>query len=128
MSYYFTKTVEGTLEKVEEKTREALKSQGFGVLTEIDVKETLKKKLNVNHPPYKILGACNPPFAHKALQTENQIGLMLPCNVVVQKKSEGVVEVSAIDPSVAMSSIDNPKLMDIAKEVSEKLQKVLSLI
>jgi len=125
MAYYFKKTISGSLEEAEEKVTAALKEEGFGILTEIDVKATLKKKIDVDFRPYKILGACNPPFAHKALQAENKIGLMLPCNVVVQEVEPGTVEVSAIDPVSAMSVIDNPELKETAEAVSAKLKKVV---
>jgi uncharacterized protein (DUF302 family) len=126
MSYYFNKTVKMSFESAIARIIEELKKEGFGILTEIDVKETLKKKLNVDFRPYKILGACNPPFAYQALQAEDKIGLMLPCNVIVQETSKGVVEVSAIDPSVSMKGIDNPELVKIAEQVREKLNKVVA--
>jgi len=125
MSYYFNKTIKIPFEEAVNKVTEELKKEGFGVLTEIDVKETLKKKLSVDFRPYKILGACNPPFAYQALQVEDKIGLMLPCNVIVQEISKGVVEVAAIDPSAAMKGIDNPELAKIAEQVREKLRKVV---
>ncbi|RMG43554.1 MAG: DUF302 domain-containing protein, partial [Methanobacteriota archaeon] len=104
MSYYFSKKVDLPFEKAIERVTEILQEEGFGVLTEIDVKETLKKKLDVGFRKYRILGACNPPFAHQALLAEPQIGLMLPCNVVVQETDEGMVEVSAIDPIASMQA------------------------
>ena len=104
---------------------EELKKEGFGILTEIDVKETLKKKLNVDFKKYRILGACNPPFAYQALQAEDKIGTMLPCNVVVQELAEGKVEVAAIDPAASMQAIENPKLRDIAEQVRIKIRKVI---
>jgi uncharacterized protein (DUF302 family) len=109
MSYYFSKTIKIAFEEAVIRVTEELKKEGFGVLTEIDVKETLKKKLGVDFRPYKILGACNPPFAYQALQAEDKIGLMLPCNVIVQEISKGVVEVAAIDPTAVMKGIDNPE-------------------
>jgi len=108
-----------------ERVTEELKKEGFGVLTEIDVQTTLKKKLNVDFRPYRILGACNPPFAHQALQAEKNIGLMLPCNVIVQDAGDGKTEVAAIDPLVAMSRVENPDLEPVAKEVQLKLQRVI---
>lgn len=102
MSYYFSKTLRMPFDQAVEKVTEELKKEGFGILTDIDVKKTLKKKLNLDFQKYKILGACNPPFAHKALQAENKIGLMLPCNVVVQETSDHEIEVAAIDP-IAMT-------------------------
>ncbi|MFC1585149.1 DUF302 domain-containing protein [Fibrobacterota bacterium] len=125
MTYYFEKTIAGSMEGTEIKVTEALTQEGFGVLTEIDVKATLKKKLDADFRPYKILGACNPPFAHKALLTESKIGLMLPCNVVIQELEPGQIEVSAIDPVSAMSMIENPGLKEIAEQVSEKLKRVI---
>ncbi len=125
MSYYFSKKIKGTFENVIDKVTASLKSEGFGVLTEIDVKETLKKKLDVNFHKYRILGACNPQFAYKALQAEDKIGIMLPCNVIVQEKVEGEVEVAAVDPIASMKAVDNPDLLSIAKQVQEKLQHVI---
>lgn len=107
------------------KVIEGLKKEGVGIITEIDVKETLKKKLNVDFRKYKILGACNPPFAYQALQAEDKIGTMLPCNVIVQELPEGKVEVAAVDPVASMQAIENPKLLDIAEEVRIKLRKVI---
>ena len=104
---------------------EALKQEGFGILTEIDVQQTLKKKLDVDFRPYRILGACNPPLAYQALQAEDKIGTMLPCNVVVQELGSGVVEVSAVDPVASMTAIENPKLGTVAKTVQAKLRKVI---
>ncbi|HEX7400703.1 MAG TPA: DUF302 domain-containing protein [candidate division Zixibacteria bacterium] len=126
MSYYFNKTVKMSFESTITRVTEELKREGFGILTEIDVRETLKKKLGVDFRPYKILGACNPPFAYQALQTEDKIGLMLPCNVIIQEISKGVVEVAAIDPSASMKGIDNPELVKIAEQVREKLNKVVA--
>ncbi len=125
MSYYFSKAVQGSFEEVLEKVTFLLKKEGFGILTEIDVKETLKKKLNIDFQRYKILGACNPPFAYKALQTENKIGTMLPCNVIVQEVGEEEVEVAAVDPVASMKAIDNPALLEIAQQVQEKLENVV---
>jgi len=125
MSYYFSKKINESFEKALEKVIESLKSEGFGILTEIDVKETLKKKLDVDFQKYKILGACNPPFAYKALRAENKIGTMLPCNVIVQEISEGEVEVAAVDPVASMRAIENQDLFEIAKQVQEKLKKVV---
>jgi uncharacterized protein (DUF302 family) len=128
MSYYFSKKIKGTFENVIDKVTASLKSEGFGVLTEIDVKETLKKKLDVDFHKYRILGACNPQFAYKALQAEDKIGIMLPCNVIVQEKVEGEVEVAAVDPIASMKAVDNPDLLSIAKQVQEKLQHVIGSI
>jgi uncharacterized protein (DUF302 family) len=126
MSYYFSKVLEMTFNEAIARVTEELKKEGFGVLTEIDVKETLKKKLGVDFQKYRILGACNPPFAYQALQAENKIGTMLPCNVIVQETSEGQVEVSAIDPVASMQAIENPTLKKIATEVRNKLKKVIN--
>ena len=125
MSYYFNKKIKGSFEEALDRVAASLKDEGFGILTEIDVKETLKKKLDVDFQKYKILGACNPPFAYKALQAEDKIGTMLPCNVIVQEISEGEVEVAAVDPVASMMAIDNPELFDIAQQVREKLQRVV---
>lgn len=123
--YYFNKTVDLSFEEAIARVTEELKKEGFGVLTEIDVTATLKKKLNVDFRPYKILGACNPPFAHKALSVDSHIGIYLPCNVVVQDAGGGKTEVAAVDPMVAMSRVENPNLEPVAKEVQAKLQRVI---
>ena len=125
MEYYFSKTIAESFDNAIQKVTEALRAEGFGILTEIDIKATLKKKLDVDFYNYKILGACNPPFAYKALLAEDKIGTMLPCNVIVQEKVAGQVEVSAIDPSASMQSIENKDLQDIATEIRAKLQKVI---
>ncbi len=124
MSYYFSKTIKGSFEEAINKTTGLLKEEGFGVLTEIDVKETLKKKLDVDYKKYHILGACNPPFAHKALQAEDKIGAMLPCNVIVIEQDNGI-EVAAIDPIASMQAVNNPALADVAVEVRDKLRNVI---
>jgi uncharacterized protein (DUF302 family) len=111
-----------------ERTVERLKDQGFGVLTEIDVKETLKQKLGVDFKNYRILGACNPPLAHKALSAEDEIGLLLPCNIVVYETSEGKVRVSAIDPVAAMSVVGSDAIRPVAEEVRRKLSTVISAL
>ena len=126
MSYYFSKTVEMSFDEAVGKVTEELKKEGFGILTDIDVKETLKKKLNVDFKKYRILGACNPPFAHKALQAEDKIGLMLPCNVVVEETADRKIEVAAIDPVASMQAIDNPKLRVVAEQVRDKLKRVIN--
>ena len=125
MSYYFTTKLEMPFHEAIEAAKSALKRGGFGVLTEIDVVETLKKKLDVDFRPYVILGACNPPFAHRALETEDKIGLMLPCNVIVQDAGGGLTEVAAIDPLATMRAVENPSLADIGEAVSEKLARVI---
>jgi|SRR5690554_6010472 uncharacterized protein (DUF302 family) len=123
--YYFDKTLELSFEQAIERVTEELKKEGFGILTQIDVQETLKKKLDVDFRPYRILGACNPPFAYQALQAEDKIGTMLPCNVIVQEIGEGKTEVSAVDPVASMAAIDNPSLREIAGQVRERLRQVI---
>jgi uncharacterized protein (DUF302 family) len=125
MGYYFSKTLDMQFDDAIAHVTEELKKEGFGVLTEIDVRATLKKKLDVGFRNYRILGACNPPFAHKALLAEDKIGTMLPCNVIVQETDEGTVEVAAIDPIASMMAIDNPALGDVAVAVQGKLKKVV---
>jgi uncharacterized protein (DUF302 family) len=125
MLYHTSKTVNFSYEDAINKVTEELKKEGFGVLTEIDVKETLKKKLDIDFRKYKILGACNPPLAYKALSTEENIGVMLPCNVIVQESPDGSVRVSAINPMVAMQSVGNENLNEVASQVSSKLKKVI---
>lgn len=127
MSYYFAKPTTYAFDDAINRVTDELKKEGFGVLTEIDVKETLKKKLNVDFRRYKILGACNPPFAYQALQAEEYIGAMLPCNVIVQEKGNGV-EVAAVDPVASMAGVKNDKLAAIATEVRQRLQNVISKI
>jgi uncharacterized protein (DUF302 family) len=126
--YYFARTVDGDLDAVVERVTEALKTEGFGVLTTIDVQATLKNKLDVDFRPYRILGACNPQFAHRALLAEDKIGTMLPCNVVVQDAGGGRIEVAAVDPIASMAAVGNPALDDIAGEVRERLQRVVRAI
>ena len=126
MSYYFSKSLDTTFDEAVALVTEELKKQGFGILTNIDVKATMKKKLDVDFPPYRILGACNPPFAHRALMEEDKIGTMLPCNVIVQEIDENRIEVSAVDPIASMQAVDNPKLADIAIEVRALLEKVIN--
>jgi uncharacterized protein (DUF302 family) len=125
MRYGTSKEVELSYEKAVEKVTEELKKEGFGVLTTIDVKETLKKKLNVDVPRYIILGACNPPFAHKALQAEPEIGLLLPCNVIVYEK-DGRTHVAAFDPMIMSVVIENNDMVPIALEVKAKLDRVMA--
>ena len=126
MSYYFDATVSGRFDDVVQRVVAALKQQGFGVLTDIDVKATLKQKIDVEFRPYRILGACNPPLAHKALTAEDKIGTMLPCNVIVQDLGNGRIGVAAINPLAAMEKIDNAALHAIATEVATKLQAVIA--
>lgn len=125
MKYYFSKILQGSFEEACERAVESLKEEGFGVLTEIDVKKTLKEKLDVNFRQYRILGACNPSYAYKALQTEDKIGIMLPCNVIVQEIAEDEIEVAAVDPLASMQAIHNPNLEVTAFQVKEKLKKVI---
>ncbi len=124
-TYYFAKTVEMPLDQAVEHVTEALKQEGFGVLTEIDVKATLKKKLDVDFRPYRILGACNPQFAYQALQAEDKIGTMLPCNVIVQEAGDGRTEVAAVDPIASMQAVENEQLGAIAAEVRERLRRLV---
>jgi uncharacterized protein (DUF302 family) len=128
MSYYFTRTVDLSFDDAVQKATEELKKEGFGVLTEIDVRATLKKKLDVEFRNYKILGACNPSFAYQALQNERMVGAMLPCNVIVQEAENGGTEVAAIDPVASMQAIQNPNLGEIADTVRSKLKSVIDNI
>lgn len=125
INYGFSKVVDLGYEEAIEKVTEELKKEGFGILTEIDVKETLKKKLDVDFKPYKILGACNPPFAYKSLQAEEQIGLMLPCNVIVYVNDDNKTIVAAIDPMASMQAVKNDKLGEVAETIQRKLKKVV---
>jgi len=126
MSYYFAKKLEIPFEEAIDRVTEELKTEGFGVLTEIDVKATLEKKLGVGFRNYRILGACNPPFAHRALLAEDKIGTMLPCNVIVQELPDGGVEVAAVDPLASMQAVETPDIAGIAHEVQAKLEKVVA--
>ncbi len=128
MKYYFSKMVDLPFQDALDRTIESLKKEGFGVLTDIDVKATLKKKLNVDFRNYRILGACNPPFAYEALKAERMIGTMLPCNVIVQEAGEGKTEVAAIDPIASMQAIENPQLGQVAEQVRTKLRNVIEKI
>jgi uncharacterized protein (DUF302 family) len=128
MSYYFAKTVQTNFEETLKKVEEELKKESFGVLTEIDVQATFKKKLDVDFRKYKILGACNPPFAHQALTAEDKVGVLLPCNVIVQEFENNNVEVAIVNPIDSMQSVKNDKLGEIASEVTEKLKRVLEKI
>ena len=125
MKYYFNKTVNGTFEEAIERVTEALKKEGFGILTEIDIQKTLKKKLDVDFKKYKILGACNPPFAYKALEAEDKIGTMLPCNVIVQEIESGIIEVAAVNPMASMQAVNNEALNKIASEITAMLEDVI---
>jgi uncharacterized protein (DUF302 family) len=125
MTYHFTRTIDVSFDQAIAAVTQALSEKGFGVLTTIDVKKTLKSKLDVEFRPYTILGACNPNFAYQALQSEDKIGTMLPCNVIVQQHEDGKVEVSAVDPVASMQSIDNPDLGSIAQNVRELLREAI---
>lgn len=125
MEYYFNKTILDSFDHAKERVIESLKTEGFGVLTEIDVKATMKKKLDVDLYNYYILGACNPPAAYKAILAEDKIGTMLPCNVILQEKEPGKIEISAVDPAASMQAIVNPALAVIASEIRSKLQRVI---
>lgn len=126
MDYYFLTLLKGlTFEEAVLKTKEALKKEGFGVLTEIDMKATLKNKLDVDFHNYKILGACNPPFAYQALQAEDKIGTMLPCNVVVQERVGGIIEVAAVNPMASMQAVENETLGEVASAVTNKLRNLI---
>ena len=127
MNYGFSKTVDLSFEDTINKVTEELKKEGFGILTTIDIKETLKNKIDVDFKKYTILGACNPTLAHKALQAEEEIGLLLPCNVIVYEK-EGKSAVSVFDPSLMSKIVENEKLDSIAEEVKEKLERVFDSI
>lgn len=128
MKYYIAKTVTGGFPAVVERAIEALKAEGFGVLTDIDVKATMKKKLDLDFRDYRILGACNPPLAHQALTADDKIGTMLPCNVIVQDLGGGQVEVAAIDPAISMAQVGNATLQTIADTVTGKLARVIAAI
>jgi len=128
MKYYIAKTVSGGFAAVVDRVIEALKAEGFGVLTDIDVKATMKKKLDLDFRDYRILGACNPPLAHQALTADDKIGTMLPCNVIVQDLGGGQIEIAAIDPAVSMAQVGNKALQTIADSVTGKLQRVIAAI
>ena len=125
MPYYFSTTLDQPFDRVIERVTTELKNEGFGILTEINVKNTLKEKLDVAFRNYRILGACNPPFAYRALQAEDKIGTMLPCNVIVQDTEDGRVEVAAVDPLASMRAIENPQLQEVAEEIRGRLQRVV---
>jgi uncharacterized protein (DUF302 family) len=126
MKYYIEKTTDYAFDEAVEKVTEELKKEGFGVLSEIDIHEKLKEKLDVDFRKYKILGACNPPKAYEALKAENKIGTMLPCNVIVQELDDGKTEVAAVDPVASMQAVENEELKPIAEEIKGKLAKVIS--
>lgn len=126
MTYYFSKIINEDFDTAIEKVTEELKKEGFGILTQIDIKETLKKKLDVDFKKYRILGACNPQFAYEALKAEDKIGTMLPCNVIVQEHENGKVEISAVDPVASMMAVKNDSLGNVATQVREKLNRVIN--
>jgi uncharacterized protein (DUF302 family) len=128
MKYYIAKTVAGGFAAVVDRVTESLKAEGFGVLTEIDIKATMKKKLDIDFRDYRILGACNPPLAHQALTADDKIGTMLPCNVIVQDLGGGKVEVAAINPAISMEQVGNPALKSIVESVIGKLERVIAAI
>lgn len=126
--YGFGKSIPMDFEHAIDTVMEALKTEGFGVLTDIDVQTTMKKKLDVDMPPYRILGACNPPLAHRAITSEPSIGLLLPCNVVVRQEESGTVFVEIMDPNAVLDLVDKPAITDLAREVRQKLERVLQAI
>ena len=126
--YTFSRTLDADLATAEARATAALKDEGFGILTEIDVQATLKTKIDVDVPGYKILGACNPPLAHKAMQAEPRIGVMLPCNVILRDLGDGRTEVAAVDPVASMAAVDNAGLGEIADEVRERLRRVVAAL
>ncbi len=128
MDYYFNKTIASDFESVKKMVIEELSKEGFGILTEIDVQSTFKKKLDVDFRKYQILGACNPHYAHKAIEAENKIGTMLPCNVILQELENGQIEVAAINASASMQAVENSKVAEVAKVISAKLQKVVAAL
>lgn len=125
MTYYYSKTTRFKFDEAVSRVTQALKEEGFGILTEIDVKDTLKKKLDVDFRNYRIMGACNPSFAYMALQAEDKVGMMLPCNIIIQETPNGDVEIAAIDPVASMKAIDNPELRKIAETIGHKLKKTI---
>lgn len=125
MSYYFSKVIDTSFEEAIDKVTKGLKEAGFGILTEIDVKETFKKKLDIDFRKYRILGACNPQMAYKAISAESKIGTMLPCNVIIQEADNGRIEVSAVDPVASMTAVENGELGSIAQEVRSMLKSVI---
>ena len=126
MAYYFSTMLTASFADAVARTVDALRAEGFGVITEVDVQKTLQEKIGVTFRKYRILGACNPKLAHEALELEDKIGTMLPCNVVVQELADGTVEVAAIDPVASMQAIDNPRLKQAAAQVAEKLKRVVA--
>lgn len=128
MIYYHSRTINKTFEDAISAVTEALKKEGFGILSEINISEKLKDKLGIDFKKYVILGECNPPLAYKALQAEDKIGVMLPCNVIVVENAPGTVEIAAIDPMASMAAVGNPELLSIAEEVSNNLKNAINII
>jgi uncharacterized protein (DUF302 family) len=128
MNYYFSSKINASMHEARERVAKALRKEGFGILTEIDVQGTLKKKIGADWPGYRILGACNPEFAYKALQTEPHIGTMLPCNVILRELENGEIEISAVDPLASMQAVENPNLGAVATEVRNKLRQVIQYL
>lgn len=128
MKYYFNKTVNGDFDQVMNRVKKELEAEGFGVLTEINVNETFKKKLEIDFKRYHILGACNAPYAHKALTAEDKIGTMLPCNVILQELEKGKIEVAAVNPLASMQAVENDKLESIANDIATKLKNVIERV
>ena len=128
MSYYFNKTIASDFESVKKHVIAELEKEGFGILTEVDVKATFKKKLDVDFRKYQILGACSPKFAHKAIEAEDKIGTMLPCNVVLQELEDGQIEVAAINATASMLAVENIRVAEVAKQISAKLQNVIEAL
>ncbi|MGE5365486.1 MAG: DUF302 domain-containing protein [Bacteroidota bacterium] len=126
MNYYYSTKISGGFDSAIEKVTAELKKEGFGVLTEIDVADTLKKKLDVDFRPYRILGACNPPFAYQALQNEDKIGVLLPCNFIVQQVSEDEIEVAAVNPLVSMQNVQNDNLNSVASQIAGKIERIIN--
>ncbi|NNF58976.1 MAG: DUF302 domain-containing protein [Rhodothermaceae bacterium] len=127
-TYHYARTVALPMDEAESRVRDTLQAEGFGVLTEIDVQATLQKKLDVDFRPYKILGACSPPAAYRALQAEPLIGTMLPCNVILQETSDGQTEIAAVDPVASMASVENDALGEIAEEIRDRLRKAVDRV
>jgi uncharacterized protein (DUF302 family) len=128
LMYYFSKILRMPFDKAVAHVTDALKVENFGIITEIDIKNTLREKIGVEFRNYRILGACNPKLAHEALELEDKIGTMLPCNVVVQERADGQIEVAAIDPVASMQAVDNPRLKEAAAEVGKKLERVVAAL
>ena len=128
MKYYITKKISTDFDQAVQLVTESLKKEGFGILTEINLQEKLKEKLNIDFRKYKILGACNPAYAYKAIQQEDKIGTMLPCSVIIQELENNEIEVAAVDPVASMMAIENPDLAGIAKEIKEKLERAIAVL